>query len=461
MTLEAVPGQQPITDKIVTPQWLLWFNSNRSLLNSALQNITGYISAGTNVSISGSGTFASPYVINSSGGASGLTIASTTITGGTDTRILYDNLGVVGEYSISGTGSVAMTNSPVFTTPNIGSATGSISGNAATATSAATLTTPRTIGGVSFDGSANIVPQTIQSVNEATDTTCFPLFITASGTQSLQPMNNANLTFNSSTGALGATTLGGTLTTAAQPNITSVGRLTNLDIQTAYIAVGQIIPAPNNTGLGVPGTSATTAGTATAIAITSTNMFTGAARIDYLTAAGAGSSAGVRNNQYLCLIGGASGEGGFKYVCKFGVEINVASSRAYVGLANDNGAPANVEPSSLTNVIICGWDTTDSTLQIMHNDAAGTCTKVDLGANFPTTTSATDLYRVEFTCAANGSSVDYYVIRLNTGHTASGTLSSNLPSNTTLLLGRHYINNGATAAAATLALILSWIGRPQ
>ncbi len=52
-----------------------------------------------------------------------------------------------------------------------------ITGNAGTAT---TLQTTRTIGGVNFDGTANIVPQTIQSVNEATDITCFPLFISAS-----------------------------------------------------------------------------------------------------------------------------------------------------------------------------------------------------------------------------------------------------------------------------------------
>lgn len=82
--------------------------------------------------------------------------------------------------------------------------------SATSAAKADALTTARTIGGVSFDGSANIVPQTIQSINEATDTTCFPLFISASGAQSLQPLNNTSLTFNSNTGALGATSFVGT-----------------------------------------------------------------------------------------------------------------------------------------------------------------------------------------------------------------------------------------------------------
>lgn len=95
--------------------------------------------------------------------------------------------------------------------------TGSITGNAGTATA---LQNARTIGGVSFDGTANIVPQTIQSINEATDTTCFPLFITASGTQSLQPLNNAGFIYNSNTNALTATTfvgdLSGNATTATK-----------------------------------------------------------------------------------------------------------------------------------------------------------------------------------------------------------------------------------------------------
>lgn len=81
-----------------------------------------------------------------------------------------------------------------------------------TIVSAPILSTARTIGGVSFNGSSNIVPQTIQSVNEATDTTCFPLFISASGTQSLQPLNNAGFTYNSNTNALTATTFIGALT---------------------------------------------------------------------------------------------------------------------------------------------------------------------------------------------------------------------------------------------------------
>jgi len=134
-------------------------------------------------------------------------------------------------------------------TANLGCTTftGALVGNASTATSAATLTTPRTIGGTSFDGSANIVPDTINSVNEATDTTCFPLFITASGTQALQPKNNTALTFNSNTGTLGATTFSGagTSLTGTASGLTAGNVTTNANL------TGVVTSSGNATSFGV------------------------------------------------------------------------------------------------------------------------------------------------------------------------------------------------------------------
>lgn len=66
------------------------------------------------------------WIATPSGG--GLTIGTTTITSGTNTRVLFNNSGVVGEYVISGTGNVAMTTSPTFTTSALwaGSTSGTI-----------------------------------------------------------------------------------------------------------------------------------------------------------------------------------------------------------------------------------------------------------------------------------------------------------------------------------------------
>lgn len=79
---------------------------------------------GTTGQFLGANTSAAP-TWQTPSGSGGITVGTTTITSGTTTRILYDNAGIVGEYTITGTGTVvAMQTSPVFTTPNIGVAIG-------------------------------------------------------------------------------------------------------------------------------------------------------------------------------------------------------------------------------------------------------------------------------------------------------------------------------------------------
>ena len=106
-----------------------------------------------------------------------------------------------------------------------GNVTGDVTGNADTATA---LATARNIGGVSFDGTAAITPNEITVADESSDTSCFMLFATAA-TGAIQPKTGTNVTFNSGTGLLTASgfsgDLTGTLQTAAQGNVTSVGAL--------------------------------------------------------------------------------------------------------------------------------------------------------------------------------------------------------------------------------------------
>ncbi len=162
---------------------------------------------------------------NIDAGTAGINISgnAATVTGATLTKALTVNTGTV-----TLTGNAANTSALTIGAGAVsvsGSNTGdqtSVSGNAGTATA---LQNARNIGGVSFDGTADIVPQTIASINEATDTTCFPLFITASGTQSLQPKNNTSLTFNSNTANLGCTTFTGALVGNAD-TATSAGKWT-------------------------------------------------------------------------------------------------------------------------------------------------------------------------------------------------------------------------------------------
>lgn len=91
---------------------------------------------------------------------SSLVIGSTTILSGTNTRVLFDNSGALGEYVISGTGSVCMTTNCAMTTPSLGAATAtSINGNTfttgtytLTGTAAKTLTFSNSVTLAGTDG---------------------------------------------------------------------------------------------------------------------------------------------------------------------------------------------------------------------------------------------------------------------------------------------------------------------
>ena len=65
-------------------------------------------------------------------------------------------------------------------------------------------------------------------VTTQTSGTFYPVFVNGSTSANYAQGSNANLSFNAGTGELSATLLTGTLTTGSQPNVTSVGTLSNL-----------------------------------------------------------------------------------------------------------------------------------------------------------------------------------------------------------------------------------------
>lgn len=125
----------------------------------------------------------------------------------------------------------------------------------------------------------------------------------------------------------------------------------------------------------------------------------------------------------------------------------LSDARSFFGFHNSWGG-TNDLGAVAQNAIDCigmGADAADANMQIMHRTAGSNITKVDLGASFPkATTGAT--YKVELDYASGGASCDYTVTRLDTGDTATGTVSTNLPTTTTVLLLGFYNCSGPTAA---------------
>lgn len=186
---------------------------------------------------------------------------------------------------------------------------------------------------------------------------------------------------------------------------------------------------------------------------TGVNLRSAIRRATVTSAATANSAAELRIAAPLTYRGevfGSIAMGGFFTSSRFAISSATALQRCAVGLFNATTAIATTQsPSALTNAIFVGWDSADTNLQLMHNDAAGNCTKVDLGASFPANNVAA-IYEATFFCAPNGDTVGYRVRRLDTDATVAGTISTDLPTKTTTLTWHAYANNGGTAAAVVL-----------
>jgi hypothetical protein len=193
-------------------------------------------------------------------------------------------------------------------------------------------------------------------------------------------------------------------------------------------------------------------GTATAASIATTNLVSYTPRLEYLvTVAATTAVAGFRGVSNVVSVGGPSaGLGGFAFVGRWGPATGVATTtnRAFFGLANVTSAPTDVEPSTTINCIFMGWDAADANIQIMTNDGVGTCTKTDLGAAFTVpTTDRTALYELSlYSPKGTTQSVAWLVTNLVSGATASGTITTDMPTTTTLLAPRGWISVGGTSS---------------
>jgi hypothetical protein len=183
------------------------------------------------------------------------------------------------------------------------------------------------------------------------------------------------------------------------------------------------------------GITIATTGSTIARSVASTNYASKQVRKGfYGSVVSAGRYTGTRGSALLWYLGG-----GFKYVCDVYISDTAYGSgcRQFYGMAGqttDLGYSDSVLVSSLVNIIGVGSDALDTNLQIFHNDATGTATKVDLGVNFPANRTAgaalTTVYSIELYNDSASTSVKYCVRNKETGSIAMGTLNSNLPLDT-------------------------------
>lgn len=229
--------------------------------------------------------------------------------------------------------------------------------------------------------------------------------------------------------------------------------------------VGYWCPPGNSTTLpGVFGFTAYTAvGTLTTRNITTANYFTRMRRLGFASAAGAGSLCSTRVAAAQITTGTGT-MGGFHKIIRFGISdaAIVATARTFIGISSNIAAATNVEPSTLLNSVGVGHGAADTNFKIFYGGSTAQ-TPIDLGANFPSNTSNTDVYELSlFSSPSEDNIIHWEFRRLNTGHVASGTIVGNggiiLPANSTLLTyAQNWRSNNATAAAVALDIMSDYI----
>jgi len=286
----------------------------------------------------------------------------------------------------------------VTATGFVGTLTGAVTGNADTATA---LATARTIGGTSFDGTANInLPGVNTSGSQDTSgTAAIATTVTITDNESTNESNaiiftaggdidggnlglesDGTLTYNPSTGKITATGFVGTLTgdvtgntsgtaatvtTPAQPNITSLGTLTALTVDDVAID-GKVITMTGSSS----DTAIFTASTNGALSIVTTDAAAAAANIT-ITADGTAELAGTTVT--LNSSGGVTidADNGTITFSDAGSSLGTITSSGYTGdvVGNVSGTAATVTTAAQPNITSLGTLTTLTVDNVIINGA--------------------------------------------------------------------------------------------
>lgn len=203
----------------------------------------------------------------------------------------------------------------------------------------------------------------------------------------------------------------------------------------------------NGTAIRTWGMPITNVGTVSHPTLASTNLRNSMRRWRQLSAASANSASENRAAATQVWRGNVAGRGGFTFITRIGLATLSANCRGFFGLLSATGATSTSQnPSALTNCLGFAWNATETNFYFQHNDGSGTATRIDLGSNFPTNDTSA-VYTMFVYSSPNGSEVGYRIVREDTGDSADGSVSTDIPASTTFLTYHNYMNNGGDASA--------------
>lgn len=277
----------------------LTFNSNTGVLTSTfVGNLTG------NVTGDASGNAGTVTVANEATDTTCFVNFTTAVSGTlpikTNTNMTFNaNTGVVTFASSVLTAATVSTTLTMADTANIvfNTSTGTKIGTGTTQKLAFYNSTPvvqptgdvvTALQNLGLVASATIASGTnINTATESTDTTCFPVFVTASGTQTLPAKTNTTLTYNSNTNDLGITKINGLTMTA------STGTFSLTNAKTFVVTNGLTLSGSDSSTMTFPSTSASIARIDAAQTFTGSQQFANAVLYTQNSIAASGNAATV------------------------------------------------------------------------------------------------------------------------------------------------------------------------
>jgi len=225
--------------------------------------------------------------------------------------------------------------------------------------------------------------------------------------------------------------------------------------------VGWFNPPGNAVTVQTMGMAApTAAGTATAANVATTNIHTATRRLEYaVTTAATTAVAGARNGVLQYHLGSPSTPfGGFTFIARFGPSRGAACNntrRFFAGMTSNTAAPTNADPSTTTtwaNMIGVGADSADVNFQIMHRTGTGTVTKINTGIP-KAYADNTEMFELAlFTAPTGTTSVGYQFVRLSDNTSFSGTITTDLPTETQLLCWQIWNSVGTISSVIGISI---------
>ena len=274
--------------------------------------------------------------------------------------------------------------------------------------------------------------------------------ITTNGAGVLSWTSPTGITLTTS-GTTGPATLVGT--TLNVPNYSS-GTTVDPYVAKANYTFRGIVINNNSTTIGLEGgVTMSTSASILAQAVINTNFASKHIRARYYgSTVSAGRYSGTRGTSQLWFLGA-----GFLYTCDFSISDTAygATCQQFYGMQGSvqdlaYGGASLLAVNSIVNCIGVGSDAADTNLQIFHNDATGTCTKVNLGVAFPANRTSgaisTTVYTVLIYNGPSSSDVHVKVINNETGVSVENLINTNLPASS---LGLNFYASRAMGAGVT------------